>query len=142
MPLDLAAAVRAWRAVGEPGGPPRAAEPWRDDRRAAGCAGLGSAGLGTAGLGTAGLGTAGLGTARLGIGLRTAGTARLRAAAACRMPATRGAVTGRIAGRGTACPGRGKLLARRGHAQAEWGRHTRVFARPRRSGSAGTRAGG
>src|SRR6266480_1527914 len=57
-PLDLAAAVRAWRAVGQPGRPLRAAEPWRDGLGPAASAGL-SAGL----------------AAGLGIGLRTAATA-------------------------------------------------------------------
>src|SRR5215472_1128769 len=87
VPLDLAAAVRAWRAVGEPGGPLRAAEPGRDDPSAGlPTAGLTTAGLTTAGLTTAGLTTAGLTTAGLstpaltatglGIGLRTADTAR------------------------------------------------------------------
>src|SRR5439155_4135211 len=145
-PLDLAAAVRAWRAVGQPGRPLRAAEPWRDGPGPAASAGL-SAGL-AAGLGiglrtaaTAALGiglrtaaTAALGiglltaaTAALGIGLRTAATAALGAATASRVPAARGTLAWRVAGRGTAGARRGNLLARRGHAQAEGGGGVRVF---------------
>src|SRR5215472_14112423 len=91
-PLDLAAAVRAWRAVGQPGGPLRAAEPGRDDP------GLLSAGLSTAGLATS-----------LGISLRTTATARLGATAARRVPAARGAVAWGVASPGTARPSRRNL---------------------------------
>src|SRR5262252_9298779 len=120
VPLDLAAAVRARRAVGEPGGPLRAAEPWRDDPRLAAFAGLSAAGL-AAGLGAAAL-AAGLATG-LGIGFRTAATARLGAAAARSVPAPLGQSAG------PAGPRSGRV-------------GPRCPRLPRRSGSAGTRAGG
>src|SRR5215472_5459866 len=65
-PLDLAAAVRAWCAVGEPGGPLRAAEP-RRDRGLARSTALTAPRLGTTGLAALRLGTTGL-AAGLGIG--------------------------------------------------------------------------
>src|SRR5262249_52268763 len=94
-PLDLAAAVRAWRAVGEPCGARWARGPGRADPCPVGSARLSIAGL--------------------GIALRPTATARLRAAAACRVPAARGTVAWGVASPRTARPGWGNLLARRGH---------------------------
>src|SRR5215472_2489943 len=87
-PLDLAAAVRAWRAVGEPGGPLRAAEPRRDHRGLASSTALTASALTATTLTATGLATLGL-AAGLGIGLRAAATARLGTTAARRVPPAR-----------------------------------------------------